>query len=94
MAGSTYYPAAAVAYSIDNCPCWKDMQGLPVGDAGKKCTDTAPTNEKCKGTVRVLATGQKTHYEFVCDPNPNTAGYIRLNSTTGQIEVVNWYSET
>ena len=94
MAGSTYYPASAVSYSVDDCPCWTDMQGLPVGDTGKKCTNPTPPRDKCKGTVRVLSTGFKIHYEFICDANPATAGYIRKNTATGQVEVINWYSET
>jgi hypothetical protein len=94
MAGSTYYPAAAVSYSFDNSPCWTEVQPLPVGDTWKKCTKPNPPCEHCAGSVRVLSTGDVTHYEFDCDPNPATAGYIRHNAATGQVEVVNWSKET
>jgi len=94
MAGTTYYNVANVlGVSFNNCPCWKDLDGLPVGDYGKKCTDPASSHENCKATVRCVG-GVNVKYEFTCDENSATAGFIRKNTATGLIEVVNWVSET
>jgi hypothetical protein len=94
MSGSTYYPVAAVSYSFDGSLCWTDMTGLPPSDTGKKCSKPNPPCEECAGSIRILLTNEVIEYEFVCDPNANTAGYIRKNTATGQVEVVNWSSET
>lgn len=91
---STYYPVSAVGFTVDNSECWTPMQGLPAGDVGFKCSKPEPPCPQCGGTIRVLNTGEKIHYKWICDPNPATAGFIRKNTATGLIEVINWSSES